>query len=144
MEPRGLGEKSYVYSVAPAGLIPLPISVRWFAPPANLQQPSGLSMRSAPCCSVCRAAKIETAASLLPRAQEVFDPANRNDDPIRPMIQLVTDFVDRFVEQICFEEHMQISFPLRDKGGSPGRLEIALQENARHLPIPEIGPAFQE
>ena len=45
----------------------------------------------------------------------MFDAANRNHDPIGPIVQLVADFVDRFVEQIRFEQHLQIGFALRNE-----------------------------
>ena len=50
--------------------------------------------------------------------QDVFDSANRNDDPIRPIVQFVADFVDRFVEQIGFEAVLQIGFAARDEKGA--------------------------
>ena len=45
-------------------------------------------------------------------SQNVFDAANRNHDPTRPIVQLVADFVNGFVEQIRFEQHLQIGFLL--------------------------------
>ena len=60
------------------------------------------------------------------------------------MVQLVTDFVNRFVEQVRLEHHLQIAFVLRNEDGTGCCVQITLQEDAAHLPIPEIGPMFEE
>ena len=74
----------------------------------------------------------------------MLDPADRNHDPIGPMVQFVADFVDRFVEQIRLQQNRQIAFLLRKKTRARGRSQIALEKRRAHLPIPKIGPVFQE
>jgi len=45
----------------------------------------------------------------------VADAADRNHDPLRPVVQLVADFVDGLVEEVGFEHHLQVFFVLRDE-----------------------------
>jgi hypothetical protein len=44
----------------------------------------------------------------LSRFQNVFDAADRDDDPIGPIIQFVADFVDRFIEEISLEKNLKV------------------------------------
>jgi hypothetical protein len=39
----------------------------------------------------------------LGQLQDVFDPAQRYDHPTGPMVQLIPDLIDGFVEKIGFE-----------------------------------------
>ena len=81
---------------------------------------------------------------VLTRFQNVFDPANRNDDPIGPVVEFVANFVDGFIEQISLQEYLQVVGILRNEDGAGGRLQIALQENRALLTIPKSGPTFQK
>src|SRR4051812_36374968 len=76
--------------------------------------------------------------------QDVLDAANRDHDPIRTIVQLVADFVDRFVEQVSFEHDLEVVFIARHERRPRRRLKIAHKKSAAHLPIPEISPALEE
>src|ERR1051325_8118940 len=80
----------------------------------------------------------------LRRAENVFDAANRNDDPGRAVVQFVTDFVDGFVEEISFEQDLEIVFIGRNEIGAVSGGEIAVEKDAAHLAIPKVGPTFEE
>src|SRR5438105_2399472 len=81
---------------------------------------------------------------LLSRFQNVFDAANWNDNPVGAIVELVTDFVDSFVEEIGFEKNLEIVGILRDKHRTGSGLQITLEKGAAHLAIPNVGPTLEK
>jgi len=74
----------------------------------------------------------------------VFDAADRNDDPGRPIVQLVPNFINGFIEQVGFDHDLKVLAVFRDEDGVACCLQVALQKEAAHVTIPEIGPPFQK
>src|SRR5207237_4402452 len=76
--------------------------------------------------------------------QNVLNAANGNDNPVGAIVELVTDFVDSFVEEISFEKNLEIVGILRDKHRTGSGLQITLEKGAAHLAIPNVGPTLEK
>src|SRR6266436_1889245 len=78
------------------------------------------------------------------RFQNMFDAADGDDDPVGAVIELVTDFVNGFVEEISLEKDLEVVGILGNKGRVGGGLQIFLEEDATHLSVPDVGPVFEK
>src|ERR1043165_1440284 len=85
-----------------------------------------------------------TEETKLRRAENVFDAADRNDDPGRAIVQFVADFVNGFVEEISLKQDLEVVFIGWNEIGAVRGGEIAVEKDAAHLAVPKIGPAFEE
>src|SRR5262249_5148985 len=78
------------------------------------------------------------------RFQNVFDATDGDDDPVGAVVELVTDFVDGFIEEVSFEKNLEVLGIGRDEDGVRRCLQIILEKGAAHVAIPEVGPAFEK
>src|SRR3712207_4053139 len=66
--------------------------------------------------------------------------ADGNADPGWPVVQLVADFVDRFLEQEGVEQDADVIHFLREERRAGGGFQPAAQEGAAHEASPQFGP----
>src|SRR3954468_7958175 len=71
-------------------------------------------------------------------AEKLQHAAQRDAHPVRPVVHLVRDFVERFFEQMRVEQHLQLVTRLRQMRGVAAFGEVRAQEGAAHPSIPEI------
>src|SRR5436305_3067244 len=86
----------------------------------------------------------ENHHGLLRYSQNMLDAADRDDNPRGAVVELVADFVNGFVEQVGFEHDLKVFAVFRNENRVTGRVQIALQKDAAHLAVPQIGPTLQE
>src|SRR5581483_2318205 len=74
----------------------------------------------------------------------MFDAADGDDHPIGAIVELVADFIHRFVEKISFEQNLEVLELFGHESRTGSRLEIILEKEAAHQTIPNVRPAFEK
>src|SRR5258708_37517356 len=70
--------------------------------------------------------------------EELQYAAQRDAHPVRTVVHLVRDFVERFLEEVRVEQYLELFARLRQMRGVAAFGEIHAQECGTHPPIPEI------
>src|SRR3954447_17667859 len=80
--------------------------------------------------------------SRISAAKKLQYTAQWDADPVRTVVHLVRDFVERFFQEMRIEQHLQFSARLRQMRGVAAFGEIRAQEGGAHPSIPEVGAAL--
>src|SRR3954452_5372751 len=76
--------------------------------------------------------------SRISAAKKLQYTAQWDADPVRTVVHLVRDFVERFLQEMRIEQHLQFSARLRQMRGIAAFGEIRAQERGAHPSIPEV------
>src|SRR5439155_23102449 len=79
-----------------------------------------------------------------PVLQQLQDSLDGDTDPVGPVVQLVPKLVQRLVQDQRVEQDPHLVLGGGEEPAGPGRLQVGLEEGARHPYVPEKCPRLQE